>query len=109
MHGAIWEPNEGWILSRRNSSLLVLRGDLEGGVDILFLANVEVVVDEELSEGNLLLILAPTQFVSNLTLVPSVDHLLVIERTERQVVDRVSEVNLIATLHKLHDGFRAVM
>jgi len=109
VHGAIWEPNEDWVLWRWNSSLFILLGNLVGSIDVLFFANVEVIVDEELAERNFLCVFATIKFVVDLATVLSIDHFLVFETTERQVVDRVSEVNLITSLHKLHHGLRAVM
>ena len=109
MHGAVRVAYEGRVhilcLSRRLVRLLrrVRR------VDVLLLADVEVVIDEELAEGNVLLVLTAAELVRDLATIAIVDDILVAGAPERQVIDFVREVDPPAALHELHDGVRAVV
>ena len=110
MHSAVGIADEGRV---RYHGLLGILIDHDVGfvglIDVLFLANVEIVVDEELAEGNLLLVFAPGQLVRDLAAVAPVDHLLVVHVAKGQMVDRVCEVNLVPALHQLHDSLGAIV
>lgn len=110
MHGTVREADEDRVLFLGLLSLLVHDDGVSPGlIDVLFLANVEIVVDKELAEGDLLLEFAPGKLVRDFATVASIDHRLVVQVAEGQMVDRVCEVDLVATLHQLHDGLGAVV
>lgn len=106
---AVREPNESGVLIRSLSSLLVHGWHLVRLVRILLLCNVEVVVDEEGSKRDGLLVPAMVQLVRNHSSVLAVDGLLVRLLAEGQVVDLVGEIDLKALLDQLHDDVGAVV
>lgn len=109
MHGAVWIADENRIFCRRVARIRIIDSRRVRRVCVLLLTDVEVVVDEELAEGDLLHVFFPVELVSDGATVAIVDDFLVLWAPKRQVIDRVSEVNLVAILHQLHYGLRAVV
>lgn len=109
MHRSVWVADEGWVDIFTLSRLFIRHRHQVRRVKVLFFADIQVVVDEELAKGNFLLIIFAAELVRDLATVAIVDYILIIWGAKRQMVDLVREVNLPATLHKLHDGLGAVV
>ena len=109
MHRSVRVADEGRVDIFALSRLLIRHRHLVRRVKVLLFADIQVVVDEELAEGNFLLIILAAEFVRDLATVAIVDYILVVYAAKRKMVDFVSEVKLPAVLHKLHHGLRAVV
>lgn len=109
VHRSVWEANECGVLVCHFPSLLVLLRHGIGRVRVLFLRNVEVVVDKEGAEWDHLLVACAAEFVVDGATVLLVDGPLVVPGAEGQVVDIVGEVDLVALLNELDDDVGAVM
>ena len=62
-----------------------------------------------MAEGNVLNEFFPGELVRDTATVTVIDDDLVFRVSEGQMVDLVREVNLVATLHELHDCVRAIV
>ena len=109
MHRSVWVADEGWVDIFTLSRLFIRHRHQVRRVKVLFFADIQVVVDKELAKGNFLLIIFAAELIRDLSTVAIVDYILIIWGAKRQMVDLVREVNLPATLHKLHDGLGAIV
>ena len=99
MHGAVWISDEdrvnGLCLARFFICLLCL----VCRVYVLFFTDIEVVVDEQLAEGNILLKLFAAELVRDHASVAIVDDILIVRVAKRKMINLVREVDSPATLH----------
>ena len=99
MHRSVWVADEGWVHIFTLSRLFIRHSHQVGRVKVLFFADIEVVVDKELTKGNFLLIVFAAELIRDHATVAIVDHILIIWAAKRKMVDLVREFQLPATLH----------
>ena len=109
MHRSVRVADERRVLIFNFPRLCICHSDLVRRVLVLFFADIQVVVDEQLAKGNFLLVFLAAEFVRDHATVAIVDYILIARAAKRQMVDLVREVKFPATLHKLHDSLWAVV